>query len=415
MISVEKFVDVIHEQLLDPLLITSFGFTPRYSTDPKNYSGEFFHGYTSSGLGQMNGRCNWWHEEPLNYNDLDGIRYQDVYMPELLYYQAAEYTVAPGPTTQPGMFAQAYTVNFHVFANSEKSSLKKQFLKEWQVYDWYFFFHGFAALDWFNDYKYLNFSNYNLSKVFICLNHLITNNRSYRLNLLSHIRQSKLEPYGFVSAPLLSKDTIKQELFDPNTRLSLPTRKHILNHLAPTAAPLVLDVCNYNHASADLIDPNFQAKSLWNIVTETVYYEDKLHLTEKVFKPIVTKRPFMLVAASGNLAYLKSYGFRTFDRWIDESYDAEPDPDIRIKMITDQLKILCAMPWPDLMQMYSEMQEILDFNHDHFYGKFKEIIVNELVDNFEVCTKQYNLGLSNRYKLHTEFINFDQVKRLLLQ
>ena len=417
MISVEKFVNVIHEQLLDPLLITSFGFSPRYSTDPKNFSSAFLHTKSSSGMGQMNGRCIWWHEEPLNYTDLDGIRYQDVYMPEMemLCYRSAEYTVAPGPPSQPGMLAQAYTVNFHVFANSEKSTLKKQFLKDWQVYDWYFFFHGFAALNWFNDYKYLNFSNYNLSKVFICLNYLITNNRSYRLNLLSHLRQAKLEPYGFVSAPLLNKDIIKQELFDTNTKLSVPAKKHILNHLATTAAPIVLDVCNYKSASADVIDPKFQVESLWSVVTETVFYEDKLHLTEKIFKPIVTRRPFILVGGFGNLAYLKSYGFKTFDRWIDESYDNEQDPDIRIKLITDQLKILCSMPWTDLLKMHEEMQETLEFNHHHFYNKFKEIIVNELVDNFEVCTKQYNMGLSNRFKLPTKYINFESVKKLLLK
>lgn len=312
------------------------------------------------------------------------------------------------------MHAFAYSVNFHVFANSEKSMLKKQFLKDWQVHDWYFFFHGFAALDWFNDYKYLNFSHHKISKVFICLNHLITNNRSYRLHLLAQIKKRKLETQGFVSAPLLSKNLIKQELADPNSRLTLSTKKLILNHLVPTAEPMVLDICDYNKASAD-ISHDYIHNALWNVVTETVYYDEKLHLTEKIFKPIVTRRPFILVAAPGNLAYLKSYGFRTFDRWIDESYDNELDPDIRIQKIADQLERLCAMSQRDLMQMYSEMQEILEFNHQHFYTNFKKIIVNELIDNFEVCIKQYNTGISDRYKLPTEFVNFNKVKDLLLQ
>ena len=37
-----------------------------------------------------------------------------------------------------------------------------------------------------------------------------------------------------------------------------------------------------------------------------------MHLTEKIFKPIVNKQPFMLLAAPDNLAYLKSYGFKTY-------------------------------------------------------------------------------------------------------
>jgi hypothetical protein len=39
----------------------------------------------------------------------------------------------------------------------------------------------------------------------------------------------------------------------------------------------------------------------------------------------------MLLAAPGNLAYLKSYGFKTFDSVIDESYDTIQDNDLALK------------------------------------------------------------------------------------
>lgn len=414
MISVEKFINVIHEQLLDPLYIMSWGFEPRYSIELENFKHLHQWPYSRTAPGTMSGQCIWWHEEPLDAGRMEQIQYYDVFLPNTLGAVSAEYNVAPGPPSQPGMCSFAYSANFHVFANSEKSAAKKQALKSWQVHDWYFFFHGFAALDWFDDYKYLNFSHHKISKVFICLNHLITNNRSYRLHLLAQIKGRKLDTYGFVSAPLLTKNVIKQELADPNSRLSLPTKKFILNNLISNAEPMVLDKCDYNKASASVND-DYIHQALWNVVTETVYYDEKLHLTEKIFKPIVTKRPFILVAAAGNLAYLKSYGFKTFDRWIDESYDNETDHDMRIQKISDQLERLCNMPWDELMTMYDEMQEVLEYNHQHFYGKFKEIIVDELVDNFEVCIKQYNLGISDRYKLPTDPVNFEKVKALLLQ
>jgi hypothetical protein len=120
-----------------------------------------------------------------------------------------------------------------------------------------------------------------------------------------------------------------------------------------------------------------------------------------VFKPIVAKRPFMLVAAPGNLAYLKSYGFRTFDRWIDESYDLETDHYIRIEKITFQLAKLCAMPPPLLRQMHMEMQETLEYNFQHFYNNFKNNIVDELVDNFESILGQINVGrMPNNHSRH---------------
>jgi hypothetical protein len=135
----------------------------------------------------------------------------------------------------------------------------------------------------------------------------------------------------------------------------------------------------------------------------------------------VSKRPFILVGAVGNLAYLKSYGFKTFDRWIDESYDLEEDNFLRIEKITNEIEKLCNLPKQELEQMYNEMQEILEFNHTHFYGEFKKIIVHELVDNFEKILVQFNNGRqpNNHSKYHTryEFEDgyLDQVKQLLLK
>ena len=83
------------------------------------------------------------------------------------------------------------------------------------------------------------------------------------------------------------------------------------------------------------------------------------------------------------MAYLKSYGFRTFDRWIDESYDQEADHYIRIEKITAEIARLCAMEPADLIIMHDEMKEVLEYNFNHFYNDFKGIIVDELVDNFE--------------------------------
>jgi len=121
---------------------------------------------------------------------------------------------------------------------------------------------------------------------------------------------------------------------------------------------------------------------LWHIVTETVYFQPKLHLTEKIFKPIVSQKPFILVGAPGNLAYLKSYGFQTFDRWIDESYDQEQDHYIRIEKITTEIVRLCAMSHVQLTTMHEEMKSILLYNYQHFYTTFKDQLVDELVDNF---------------------------------
>lgn len=417
MISIEKFKILLHELLLDPLYIQSWGFYPAASTKLDDFDlvlSEYNSSYRKAKLGKINGMCIYWYEEPLNIDDLTRLQYRDIYSPKFSIHGIG-YPFAPSNPGDTGMTIEIFDVNFHIFANSEISRLKKEFLKQWKVLDWYFFFHGFAALDWFRDYKNLKFSNIQISKVFICLNHLVSNNRSYRLSLLSQLKEHQLFDKGFISSPLLTGDLIRKEIGDKDSRLTKEAKLHILKNLLPNVKPMLLDEVEYNSASANIAHPNYNYGALWHIVTETIYYDEKLHLTEKIFKPIVSRRPFILVGAPGNLNYLKKYGFQTFDRWIDESYDLEFDQDQRMAMIVKELDRLCQLPWDKLMNMYKEMQEVLEFNHQHFYGKFKEIIVNELVDNFEVCTKQYNMGISDRYKLPTELVDFEKVKALLLQ
>jgi hypothetical protein len=304
---------------------------------------------------------------------------------------------------------------FKVLVNSEKSDLKQKILKENQYQDWYYFFHGFAALDWYRDGQY--FDHHAVwTRPFITMNRLHTNDRSYRLNLVARLAQQKLLDQGHVSLHLGHTEygSWQQELANPRTRLSREACELIDDHLDQ---PLILDRDNTTGSlSADFGHQEFELwkSGFWHIVTETVFYHDKLHLTEKMFKPIVAQRPFMLAAAPGNLAYLKSYGFQTFDRWIDEGYDNIQDPDQRLQAIVDQTQRLCAMSDTELREMHQEMQPVLEHNFNHFWTGFKRQIVNELVDNFETCVRIWNNGRVDGRELPLHNIDLEQVKQVLL-
>jgi hypothetical protein len=421
MISYYRFKVFLEAHLLNPLFIIPQDYYPTYSTNitgfNRNGDGKnFYHGRKYSQ--DFNGNCIFWYEELLNSHDLADLSDRTILFGHFL--ECREWYNCEIPSHGPIM----YNVNIQLFANSEISLLKKQWIKNNPpTLDWYFFFHGFAALDWFRDFEYVqNICEYPISKVFICLNHIINNNRSYRLLLLSLLKEQNLLDSGIVSAPLLTQDVIKKEVFDDSTRLSKSSKLHIMQNLYNEAAPITIkentnsifdQPINYRHASAEI--PDFFYRAFWNIVTETNFYDEKLHLTEKIFKPIAIKRPFILVSSPGNLKYLKSYGFKTFDKWIDESYDSESDHDKRLRMIVDQIKKLCQLTSDELNKMHQEMSDVLEYNHNHFFNDFKKIIVDELVDNFESCTKIYNLSLSERFRLPTELINFDQVKQTLLR
>ena len=304
-----------------------------------------------------------------------------------------------------------------ILANSEHSEFKNQMCKNLSLIDFYYFFHGFAALDWYRDLKYFKNINYEFNKTFVCLNRLCTKERSYRLNLVAEIIDRNLLSKGHVSLQLFNngQSMLKDEVFDPDSLLSKNAKIKSFKHLDKIQNNLVLDkfdVPGSASAHVGYEEHVLLQSGLWNIVTETVFYHKKLHLTEKIFKPIVVQRPFILVGAPGNLAYLKTYGFKTFDRWIDESYDLEEDDDKRIQMIVDEIEKLSNLSWDETLAMYEEMREVLEHNFHHFYGEFKTIIVDELVDNFESCLDKWNT-MNPTSPIDVSVYDFTNIKKIL--
>ncbi len=118
-------------------------------------------------------------------------------------------------------------------------------------------------------------------------------------------------------------------------------------------------------------NPNAYMNSYFYICTET-YTEGPLRsLTEKVFKPIVNMQPFFMVAYPGALALLRELGFKTFEPFIDESYDVESDTVKRISMVINEIQKLAAMDINQLHDLYWKMEDILVHNYNHFLEYYK--------------------------------------------
>lgn len=281
-----------------------------------------------------------------------------------------------------------------LLANSERSHLKKTICKEHGLIDWYFFYHGFAALDWYRDAQYLD-HDISITHPYISLNHLINHKRSYRMSMMARLWTKRLIDNGIVSFHG-SRDSCLAELADTKSPLSDQSKK-LIHLMIDSSQPLPIlahagtvdgtSSAHFGHQEYDL-----RQRALFSVVNETVFFDQKLHLTEKIFQPIVCQRPFLLVAAAGNLDYLRSYGFKTFGDWIDESYDDEPDDDRRMDMIVGEIQKLCDLPLHVLRHMHADMRAVLTHNKRHFFGDFKTMIVDELVDNFDQCIRVWNNG-----------------------
>jgi hypothetical protein len=132
----------------------------------------------------------------------------------------------------------------------------------------------------------------------------------------------------------------------------------------------------------DLFDEG--SSSLLYLVTETLAQGQRQHLTEKTFKPICMRMPFVLAGTQGSLRYLRSYGFRTFGHVWDESYDDEPNDVLRMERIASLIVSLDELPNSAKQELFFECMETVEHNYRHFYdGTFERILWRELTDMME--------------------------------
>jgi hypothetical protein len=152
-------------------------------------------------------------------------------------------------------------------------------------------------------------------------------------------------------------------------------------------APQILEIIDRNHDIVDM--PNlyldtmdlvtnraeqtdstnlYYSDSYFSVITETTYHTDSGHdgvpfLSEKVFKAVAMKHPFILVTAPNTLQYLKKLGYKTFSSIIDESYDTELNDAARIIKIADEIQRLCNLSETELDLFLESARQICSYNH----------------------------------------------------
>jgi hypothetical protein len=110
---------------------------------------------------------------------------------------------------------------------------------------------------------------------------------------------------------------------------------------------------------------------------ESVFEHPHAYLTEKTFKAIVMKRPFVIVGSVGSLAKLRELGFKTFDGFWNEDYDQEPEPNQRLKKVLDITNRISQLSVADLQQMCYNMQDILEHNAVHYREHYAKQLLHE--------------------------------------
>lgn len=118
-------------------------------------------------------------------------------------------------------------------------------------------------------------------------------------------------------------------------------------------------------------DQHFFNDSYFSLVHETIYYDTSfynsghiptLFLTEKTYKVIAAKHPFIIAQRPSILKALREEGYKTFHPYIDESYDQIEDDVERLHSIRNEVLRLSKYSDDDWLLFQQNVKSIVDYN-----------------------------------------------------
>jgi len=142
--------------------------------------------------------------------------------------------------------------------------------------------------------------------------------------------------------------------------------------------PMYLDTRNFdfnNAYSSQIFLYRFFKTTPLSLITESFFSDGKGFrcISEKTFRAIALKQPFIIAGDPFSLDYLKEMGYKTFHGFVDESYDKEINPASRLELIVKEIEKICFMDSKELEKKCDDFLEVVEHNHNNFFSKSQYI------------------------------------------
>ena len=283
-----------------------------------------------------------------------------------------------------------------LLVHSEKRSANLEKYRDNEFIPVYYWSHAVISLDWFRYAQHVQ-QQKQTNKTFLIYNRAWSGTREYRLKFADLLIKSNLVDYCHTGI-----NSIEPEL-------GIHYNSYQFNNPSWQPTEILEQYFGGNNSrscySADFDIGDYESTDI-EVVLETLFDDNRLHLTEKSLRPIACGQPFILAATHNSLEYLRSYGFRTFGNIWDESYDTERSPKKRLEMIVGLMKEISSWSNDIKKEKMLQAQLIVEHNRQHFFSnQFSELVVNELNDNL-------TLALDELEKTNTSKMWFDRRKKL---
>ncbi len=125
--------------------------------------------------------------------------------------------------------------------------------------------------------------------------------------------------------------------------------------------------------------------SLFSLVAETLYHSsidyssehvrNNIHCfpsvfhTEKIFRAIRAKHPFVLLSTPNSIAGLKELGYKSYHPYINEEYDSISDDHARLNAVLNEVERLAKMSDEETKIWLENVKPIAQYNYDLLKSK----------------------------------------------
>jgi hypothetical protein len=241
--------------------------------------------------------------------------------------------------------------------------------------------HAILARDWYRFAEYdqrLGIdNNYEFSKDFNVYARAWTGTREYRLCFLSMM----------LDHDLIDKSRISFNQLDGNEHFSNHQFKNTRFYVKSLLADLPDSNVSSDHSA--VYDHRHYKNCGIDVVLETLFDDSRLHLTEKILRPIACSKPFILAASHGSIQFLKEYGFLSFGDYINESYDTIDDPIKRLSAIVSEMYRITNLSKIEKTKLMRQCHRLAIKNKKQFFSqKFFRQVTDELKDNVLQAQKE---------------------------
>jgi hypothetical protein len=196
-------------------------------------------------------------------------------------------------------------------------------------------------------------------------------NKKLKFNVLGYSRHHNLDFRVFFINTLLSNN------FHKNALITFDYSKQFVNDFTKNSKILKKQQKQIKNFNIDLYDnchPIHDIKDVAKLTDISLVFGSYLDNTycdwpfvcDKVFRPISVKLPFILLGQYHSLEYLKSFGYKTFHPYINESYDNIENNDKRMIEVLRELLRVLNLKDHDYNTLMNNLEPITNHNYNVF-------------------------------------------------